>query len=82
MADIGEEDGFRPVYLRECFGTFTLVLIGLGVGDGAGDLRSHEMQEIVVVLVKLQARIDADHEKTGGIAGIGRGQRKHGCRMW
>ncbi|MBZ7927685.1 hypothetical protein [Ensifer adhaerens] len=55
MADIGEKHGLGPINFRQCFATFALFLIGLGIGDRTGDLRSYEFKEVVIARIELEA---------------------------
>jgi hypothetical protein len=64
VADVGEEDGLGAVELGQCFCAFALLLVGPRIGDGARDLRFHQLQEVVVAIIELEVRTDAGHEES------------------
>ncbi|GAB2177791.1 hypothetical protein DLREEDagr8_33490 [Dongia sp. agr-C8] len=61
-ASASPERRLGAVDLGERLGAAALLLVGLGVGDGAGDLPGDQAQEAAVIVVEQPERIEAAHE--------------------
>ena len=63
VADVAEEGRLGAVELGQRLGARALLLVGLGVGQGRGDLPGDEVEEGAVLVVEGPARTDAGDQK-------------------
>ena len=64
VADIGEEEGLRPIELCECLAPLPFGLCSFGVGDPRRNLSRNELQEREIVVVDRAALVQAEHQST------------------
>ncbi len=78
MADVREESRLGAVELGQGLDPAPLLLVGVGVGDGGGDLAGHQPEETAIVLVEQAIGIQShdQHAAAAGLAGGRDGQHR------
>ena len=67
MTDVGEEGGLGPVEFSQLLSPLPLLFVGMGVGNGRGDVTGQEVEKPSIPVVEDEARTDADHDEAGGL---------------
>ena len=77
MADVAEERGLGAIDLGQRFGAPAFLLVGARAGQADGNLFRDAADEVTVGVVERAARMDAEHEETGRLAGLAQPDRYH-----
>src|SRR5690349_3577130 len=65
MTDIAEEGGLGPVQFGQCLRALALLFIGTSIGNGAGNLCLHQIEEVTIVVVERQSCAYAGDHQSG-----------------
>src|SRR5690242_8798900 len=63
VADVGEKRGLCPIDLREGFGSLTLLLVCVGIGNSRRYLGGDQLEETTILFTQTQASADSCYEQ-------------------
>src|SRR6266852_4117462 len=62
VTDVAEKRGLSAVDFNQCFGAFSLFLVGSRVGQCSDYMADHQLEIATVVVIEGAARVDSEHQ--------------------